>query len=154
MAQNNSPAKPVKSGREWQTPIPIKLPTLREEAFAIADHLNHAHKEGHPRGEIAIFCPDYSTRDLCAQVLHQRQIPIEMRRSPGDFDPISDTIKVTTMTVSKGLEFPVVTLPRVGHMPAKGEDEQEAEREFYVAAKLARQRLVVGAGGGWRERFR
>ena len=27
------------------------------------------------------------------------------------------------MTGSKGLEFPVVALPGVGHMPGKGEDE-------------------------------
>ena len=32
------------------------------------------------------------------------------------------------MKVSKGLEFRVVALPGVGHMPAKGEDEQEAAR--------------------------
>ncbi len=30
------------------------------------------------------------------------------------------------MKVSKGLEFPVVALPGVGHMPAKCEDDQEA----------------------------
>jgi superfamily I DNA/RNA helicase len=50
------------------------------------------------------------------------------------------------MKVSKGLEFPVVALP-VGHMPAKGEDEQEAARVFYVAATRATQRLVIGVGG-------
>ncbi len=38
------------------------------------------------------------------------------------------------MKVSKGLEFPVVALAGVGYMPAKGEDEQEAARVFYVAA--------------------
>lgn len=38
------------------------------------------------------------------------------------------------MKFSKGLEFPVVALPGVGHMPAKGEDEQAAARVFYVAA--------------------
>jgi hypothetical protein len=139
--------KPISCGREGQAPILIKLPTLREEAFAIADQLNQAHKEGHAWGDMAILCPDYSTRDLCAQVLHQRQMPVEMRRSPGDFDPTSDTIKVMTMKVSKGLEFPVVALPGVGHMPAKGEDEQEAARVFYVAATRATQRLVIGVGG-------
>ncbi len=139
--------KPISCGREGQEPILIKLPTLREEAFAIADQLNQAHKEGHAWGDMAILCPDYSTRDLCAQVLHQRQMPLEMRRSPGDFDPTSDTIKVMTMKVSKGLEFPVVALPGVGHMPAKGEDEQEAARVFYVAATRATQRLVIGVGG-------
>ena len=53
-----------------------------------------------------------------------------------------------TMTVSKGLEFRVVALPGVGHMPAKDEDEQEAAPVFYVAATRATQRLVIGVGGG------
>ena len=44
------------------------------------------------------------------------------------------------------LEFPVVALPGVGHMPAAGEDEQEAARVFYVAATRATQRLVIGVG--------
>jgi len=58
-----------------------------------------------------------------------------------------------TMKVSKGLEFPVVALPGVGHMPAKGKDEQEAVRVFYVVTTRATERLVVGTGGsgwGWR----
>ena len=74
-------------------------------------------------------------------------MPVQMRRVPGDFDPSSDTIKVMTMKVSKDLEFSVVALPGVGHMPAKGEDEQEAARVFYVAATRATQRLVIGVGG-------
>ena len=36
---------------------------------------------------------------------------------------------------------------RRGHMPAKGEDEQEAARVFYVTATRVTQRLVIGAGG-------
>ena len=47
----------------------------------------------------------------------------------------------------KGLEFPVVALPGVGHMPAAGEDEKEAARVFYLAATRATQRLVLGVGG-------
>ena len=140
--------KPISCGREGPAPTLIRLPTLREEAHAIADHLNHAHKEAHAWGDMAVLCPDYSTRDLCAQVLHQRQMPLQMRRAAGDFDPASDTIKVMTMKVSKGLEFPVVALPGVGHMPAAGEDETEAARVFYVAATRATQRLVIGVGGG------
>ena len=57
------------------------------------------------------------------------------------------------MKVSKGLVFPVVALPGVGHMPAKGEDEQEAARVFYVAATRASQRLVIGVGGGLGMKF-
>ncbi len=86
---------------------------------------------------------------------HSLPRPLEMRRSPGDFAPPSDTIKVMTMKVSKGLEFPVVALSGVGHMPAKGEDAQEASLVFYVAATRATHRLVVGVGGdgGFREKL-
>ena len=60
---------------------------------------------------------------------------------------MSDDLKA-----SKGLELPVVSLPCVGHMPAKGEDEQEAARVFYVAAKRATRLLVIGVGMGvWAE---
>ena len=51
------------------------------------------------------------------------------------------------MKVSKGLEFPVVAQPVVGHMPGTGEDGQEAARVFYVAATRATQRLVLGVSG-------
>lgn len=57
------------------------------------------------------------------------------------------------MKVSKGLEFPVVALPGVGHTPAPGEVEKEAARVFYEAATRATQRLVIGVGmgGDWGE---
>jgi superfamily I DNA/RNA helicase len=77
----------------------------------------------------------------------QRKLPVENRISPGRFDPTSNKIKVMTMKVGKGLQFPVVALPGVGHMPAAGEDEKEAARVFFVAATRATQRLFMGLGG-------
>jgi hypothetical protein len=140
--------KPVSCGRDGPEPIIIQLPTLREEAEAIADHLAQAHKEGHAWGDMAVLCADWKTRDLCAQVLYLRKLPLENRVKSGDFDPRSNKIKVMTMHVSKGLEFPVVALPGVGHMPAPGEDEKEAARVFYVAATRATQRVLLGLSGG------
>ena len=139
--------KPISCGRDGQAPIIIKLPSLREEAMAIADQLSHAHKEGHAWGDMAILCADWKTMDLCADALHQRKLPFNVRKYPGDYNPAADNIQVMTMKVSKGLEFPVVALPGVGHMPAAGEDEREAARVFYVAATRATQRLVMGVGG-------
>ncbi|MBK6322728.1 MAG: AAA family ATPase [Burkholderiales bacterium] len=142
--------KPISCGREGEAPIIIRLPTLRDEAFAIADHLVQAHQEGHAWGDMAVLCADWRTRDLLARTLAQRKLPVENRLGNGDFDPTSNKIKVMTMKVSKGLEFPVVALPGVGHMPAAGEDEKEAARVFYVAATRATQRLVMGVGGAGR----
>ena len=86
-------------------------------------------------------------RNPCARTLAQRKLPVENRLGSGDFDPTSNKMKVMTMKVSKGLEFPLVALPGVWHMPAAGEDEKEAARVFYVAATRATQRLVVGVAG-------
>ena len=78
--------------------------------------------------------------DLCADALAQRKLPFKVRERSGDFTPGANAIQAMTMKVSKGLEFPVVALPGVGHMPAAVEDEKEATR--------ATQRLVMGVGGG------
>ena len=51
------------------------------------------------------------------------------------------------MKIGKGLEFRVVAQASMGHMPPPGEDENEAARLFYVAAKLAAQGFVTGTGG-------
>ena len=63
--------KPISCGRDGKAPIIIKLPSLREEAFAIADQLNSAHQEGHAWGDMAVLCADWKTMDLCADALHQ-----------------------------------------------------------------------------------
>lgn len=57
----------------------------------------------------------------------------------GDYHLRAPAIQVMTMKGSKGLEFPVVALPGVGHMPAA--------RVFYVAATRATQRLLLGVSG-------
>ena len=139
--------KPISCGRDGEAPIIIKLPSLREEAFAITDQLSHAHQEGHAWGDMAILCADWKTMDLCANAMQQRKLPFNVRKYPGDYNPAADAIQIMTMKISKGLEFPVVAMPGVGHMPAAGEDEHEAARVFYVAATRATQRLVIGVGG-------
>ena len=84
---------------------------------------------------------------LFAKLLRQHCLPHPMRKQTGQFDPGHDSIKVMTMHVSKGLEFPVVAMVGVGHMPTEGEDEREEARLFYVGATRASQRLVIGASG-------
>lgn len=130
-----------------KAPLISRQPSLRDEAFSIVEEMGNAHKDGHAWGDVAILCHDYFTMDLCARALEQRGLPFNVRKRAGDFTPRANAIQIMTMKVSKGLEFPVVALPGVGHMPAAGEDEQEAARVFYVAATRATQRLVIGVGG-------
>ena len=103
--------------------------------------------DGFAWGDMAVLCADWKTMDLCASALAQRKLPHRVRKKSGEYQPGADAIQVMTMKVSKGLEFPVVALPGVGHMPSAGEDEKEAARVFYVAATRATQRLVMGLSG-------
>ena len=139
--------KPVSCGREGEAPLIIRLPSLRDEASKIAELLEGAHREGHAWGDMAIICRHAWVGDECAKALVRKNLPHQVRRGPGSFSPNVDTIKVLTMHVSKGLEFPVVALAGVGQMPGAGEDEHEEARLFYVGATRATQRLVIGVSG-------
>ena len=118
----------------------------------MAELLATAHREGHAWADMAILCRHHCEalvrRDL-GLTLRKRKLPHQLRRNSSSvFDPAHDSIKVMTLRVSKGLEFPVVALVGAGRMPAEGEDEREEARLFYVGATRATQRLVIGASGG------
>lgn len=140
--------KPVSCGRDGEAPLIVRLPTLREEVAQVAELLATAHREGHAWADMAILCRHHSEMDMCAEFLRKRKLPHQLRRNSSSvFDPAHDSIKVMTLHVSKGLEFPVVALVGAGRMPAEGEDEREEARLFYVGATRATQRLVIGASG-------
>ena len=139
--------QPVSCGRDGHAPVVVRLPTLRDEAVKIAELLSAAHQEGYAWGDMAIICRHYTEMERCAAVLRHRQLPHEVRKGSGTFHPLADTIKILTMHVSKGLEFPVVAVSGAGHMPEDGHDETEEARLFYVAATRATQRLIIPLSG-------
>ena len=154
--------KPVSCGRDGPEPIVINLPTLPEQAAKIAELLQGAHADGFAWGDMAVLCRDAKARDLCASTLAKRGVPVQNRLGPGDYDPLANSVKIMTMKVSKGLEFPVVAIPGVERLEpmvaeatepgegaqARSEAEAQARRDaarvLYVAATRARQRLVLG----------
>lgn len=139
--------QPISSGREGDAPVVIRLPSARAEAQKIAELLSAAHQEGHAWGDMAVICRHRAEMVSCADALRQRRLPHELRRGSQPYNPTADTIKLLTMHVSKGLEFPVVALAGVGRMPAEGHEEAEEARLFYVAATRATQRLFIPLGG-------
>jgi hypothetical protein len=147
--------RPISCGREGHAPLVIRLPGLREEARKIAELLSAAHNEGFAWGDMAIICRRHPVMEECAQALRHCGLPHQVRRRTGDFDPSKDTIKILTMHASKGLEFPVVALPGVGHMPEDGENEADEARLFYVAATRATHALYItlSGNGAFVERF-
>lgn len=134
---------PVGCGREGSAPLVIRLPSLNAEAAEIAEQLSQAHQEGFAWSDMAIICRNYTVMDICAQALERKRLPHQVRRKSGSFNPNADTIKVMTMHVSKGLEFPLVALPGIGQLPTHGEDEQAEAQLFYVASTRATSQLIL-----------
>lgn len=139
--------QPISCGRDGHAPIVIRLPTLRDEAGKIAELLGAAHEQGQAWGEMAIICRRYAVMEACAAALRRRRMPHQVRKGSGCFDPMADSIKVLTMHASKGLEFPLVALAGVGHMPEPGEQETDEARLFYVAATRATHALYITLSG-------
>lgn len=140
--------KPISCGRDGGEPIIIRLPGLRQEAERIAELLKAQHETGgHAWSDMAVLCRDYEVMDICAEALKRMQLPYQMRKGTGQYHPARQAIKVMTMKVSKGLEFPVVAIPGLGHMPAPDQDEKDEARLFYVAATRATETLIVTASG-------
>ncbi|WP_210546582.1 3'-5' exonuclease [Rhodoferax sp. PAMC 29310] len=75
--------------------------------------------------------------------LERKRLPHQVRRKSGSFNPAADWIKVLTMHLSKGLEFPNVALPGIGQLPTEGEDEQTEAQLFYVASTRATSQLIL-----------
>lgn len=139
--------QPIACGRDGHAPVVIRLPSLRDEARKIAELLSAAHQEGWAWGDMAILCRRHAVMEECAAALRRHGLPHQVRKGSGHFNPQADTIKILTMHASKGLEFPVVALPGVGHMPAQGESEADEARLFYVAATRATQTLYITLSG-------
>jgi superfamily I DNA/RNA helicase len=134
---------PVGCGRDGAPPLVIRLPTLNAEAAEIAERLSQAHQEGFAWSDMAIICRNYNVMDVCAIALERKRLPHQVRRKSGSFNPSADTIKIMTMHVSKGLEFPIVALPGIGQLPTQGEDEQAEAQLFYVASTRATSQLIL-----------
>lgn len=130
---------PVSCCREGPEPMVINLPTLHEEAAKVAELLSAAHQEGHAWGDMAVLCLHYDGMEECARALTRRRLPHQLRKGSGDFRPLEDSIKVMTIHVSKGLEFPIVFILSDARTPAN--QSVESARLYYVAATRATEKL-------------
>lgn len=134
---------PVSAGRHGPAPLLIKLPSLREEAEYIANHLKEAHKSGTPWSDMAVIYHDYASvgKEVLA-TLRRTGIPLTYYKDL-TFAETEDTVKFLTMHSCKGLEFPLVAIPGVGRMGADEKRKEEDARLLYVAMTRATRELVT-----------
>jgi len=136
---------PESAGRRGSMPELIRVSGRAEEAKLIVARIREERDQGRSLSDMAIIV----RREVDAQFFHAELVKagIESRIAyqggkttlfQGDA-----SVKVVSMHSSKGLEFPVVFVPRVGQMPSAGEDEVLEARLLYVALTRATERVVA-----------
>lgn len=136
---------PESAGRHGPEPEHIRLPTVREQADYMAGRLRQLHDEGTPWSDMAVLYRHWdSVGKQAVARLTAAGVPYQWvgRKSP--LNNAEDSVKVITYHSSKGLEFPVVAIPRAEASDGQEADEKEEARLLYVAMTRAMERLVVG----------
>lgn len=91
-----------------------------------------------------LYCAHF-IGDEVVKALQDAGIPYERLEKGGSrkYKIGEDTVKLMTMHASKGLEFPVVAIAGLGHMPYRLEQQADDARLLYVAMTRATERLVL-----------
>jgi hypothetical protein len=136
---------PESAGRRGPTPELIRTNGLHDEAKIIAARIRDEAAKGRSLSDMAVVV----RRDNDALFLHRALVGvgIEVRIAHNSGKATlfqgGPSVKVVSMHSSKGLEFPLVFIPRVGQMPTDGEDEQLEARLLYVAITRATEHVLA-----------
>jgi superfamily I DNA/RNA helicase len=139
--------KPEMAGRHGAAPQIIKLDSLKAEAQYIAEQLHDLHTQGTPWNQMAVLYKARFIAEELTRVFATAKIPFEWLKSGEHkrFDPHHDSVKLITLHSSKGLEFPVVAIAGLGHMPYRETEAADDARLLYVGMTRATEQLIVTA---------
>ena len=140
---------PVSAGRRGSRPILVKLPTIKDEANAIAERLVEAHQRGIAWRDMAILYWDAKDRTELYDALAAHHVSFGGKKSVG-FDKADKKAKFLTIHNSKGLEFPLVAIMGgriVEQAKTEVETEVETARLLYVGMTRATSELILTVGG-------
>lgn len=142
--------RPQAAGRRGPRPQVIQLPSLGEELKYVAGHLQQLHDEGYAWRDMALLHRGGFMWEEAAQRLRKAAIPCQLVGKGAGQSPLdtrADSVKVLTFHSCKGLEFPVVAIPRLKRPTPGDEKARDEARLLYVAMTRAIDRLVLTTSG-------
>ena len=136
---------PLGAGRSGPAPELLRGRTPREEAERVAERLAEALADGVSPANMGVLARRHDLLDPVEKALHLRGIRTQRLQRAGTWEP--DSVKLTTLHASKGLEFHTVAIVGLQAVPDAHHSEEEEWRLLYVAMTRATYRLVLGACG-------
>ena len=138
--------QPQSGGRRGPLPVLNQLSSLAQEGDFIAKEFLALNREGYPWREMAVLYRARFIGDEITKRLRAAKIPVEWVGEGGgrkQFNPSEDSVKVMTIHMSKGLEFPTVAIAGIGYMPFRDMDSQEEAKLLYVGMTRAMEMLLM-----------
>jgi len=137
---------PQTGGRRGPMPVLNKLPSLAKEGEFIAKELLALKSAGYPWRDMAVLYRAKFIGEEIVRELRAASVPVEWVGEGGarrNFNPSQENVKVMTIHKSKGLEFPVVAIAGLGHMPIGNVDPKEEAKLLYVGMTRAMEMLLM-----------
>ena len=138
--------EPSSAGREGPVPVLVKCTNYKAEIAYIINRAQQLQARGTPLHEMAIIYRAKWMGEVAFAELNRAGVPVawlNQNSSSRNFDPLNPSVKLMTMHSSKGLEFPVVFIPGLGHLPNAQGDIGDEARLLYVAMTRAIEMLVL-----------
>lgn len=136
--------KPETAGRHGPMPELVECTSERQEADYVSVRVSKLLNDGVSPSSIAILYRAYGVGKKIAEAFDNNDIPYEWKSARFSKRSQSEAAGVQLLTLhgSKGLEFPLVFIPGVGHMPGEYDPNDEA-RLLYVGMTRALEQLVL-----------
>ncbi len=136
---------PESAGRRGPMPELIRAQGRDDETSVIVTRIRDERAQGRSLADMAIIV----RKDADAKHFHDALVRagIEARiadqRGKATLFQGGPSVKIVSMHSSKGLEFPLVFIPRLGQMPTLGEDPLTEARLLYVAITRATEHVMA-----------
>jgi superfamily I DNA/RNA helicase len=134
---------PETAGRYGAMPELRRFATEEGELTYIAEQARGLHATGTAWRDIAVLVRYSKQAERVAKKLADSGVSVDLSlaNTGTRFAPANDSVKVLSMTGSKGLEFPIVFLPYLDSMPAASQDVSAEAKLLYVAMTRAMEHL-------------
>jgi len=138
--------EPHAAGRHGPEPQLLRCATLHEEAAYLAGVFAELHEDGYDWADMAVIYRQQFIEEELSAAFERAGIPTVMltrrgRDTGAGIRP--DRVNLVTFHSSKGLEYRVVGIPGIGHLPHERFDEADEMRLAYVAMTRTTERLFM-----------
>lgn len=134
--------------RHGKPPVLLECSDLRTEAERLTEKTAEFLRNGATHDDIVIMSGSKELRITLQETLRAKRIPaLDAQQERDQVVSMRDSVRVATLQLLKGLEYPHVLIGGVNDIWTKDDDEETRQRLLYVAMTRATETLTVTYSG-------